>query len=463
MNKLTSLFVIALVSGQITAQAVDSGVTSEIEHAILFEDWKTVLRLVPDGGTNVVSPIPRLIKGHACLALNRNDESLCLFQSVVSKEDVTQYQTWATSFANHNKKSAIAHYFEGDALARGQAWDDSLREFSSGLQQSPDHPLLLNARGIVFAQERKWYDAIADFEGAIKAKPDLADAYANRGTMNLHKKAGSKGAIEWLEKALAHSKEFSLARYNQGFARVASGSADEGPKEIKDAADKLECFSSTINKDMTSIVAWLHKRNDAEAKEMAASDVGSQLDRIIGEVSGGNIGSLNQAARLLGKNPEFAATFDRNLDQIIRQKPELKQPITDKIYSGIDWTRPGVGGARGWLNTLQKTTMDLGLSSTTQLQESQRQSKMSSSQQLGFNAHVDFSALAQQHQLKTDMDNKGWETMRTPSLMKNPVGGVSASLAGAYVDEGDWPIDAHYGLNYEVSEPSTTKPEAERK
>jgi Tfp pilus assembly protein PilF len=463
MNKLISLLIVVLVSGHVIASAANSDVSPEVERAVLAEDWKTVVQLVPDAGSNSISPTLRLIKGHACLALNRNDESLCLFLSVVSNVDMAEYQTWTTSFATHNEESAIAHYFKGDALARAQAWDDSLREFSTGLQRSPDHPLLQNARGIVFAQEGKWYSAIADFEGAIKAKPDLADAFANRGTMNLHKKAGAKGAIEWFDKALDHSKQFSLALYNQGFARVANGSADEGPKEIKDAADKLDCFSSTKNKDMTSIVRWLRKKNEAEAKEMDVADVGSQLDRIIGEVSGGNIGTLNQAARLLGKNPEFAATFNRSLDQIMRQRPELSQPIRDKVNSGFDWTRPEVGGARGWINTLQKSTVDLGLSSTTQFQQSQRQTKMSSSQQLGINAHVDFSALAQQHQLKTDMDNKGWETMRTPSLMKNTVGGVSASLAGAYVDEGDWPIDAHYGLNYEVSEPLTPNPEVKTK
>ena len=53
------------------AQIVDK----KVEDAILVEDWKKVADKLGAVDPETPSPILRLIKGHACLALNRNNES----------------------------------------------------------------------------------------------------------------------------------------------------------------------------------------------------------------------------------------------------------------------------------------------------------------------------------------------------------------------------------------------------
>lgn len=422
-----------------------------IQKAVLAEDWEGIVNML-SGVSDANLPVEyRMIKGHACLATNRNNESLCLFLSVKSKDELLKWQKWSENFATRYPNSPITHYFTGDALARLGKWEEALTILSKGLEHYPKHALLLNARGIIFAQQQDWYKAIADFEGAIECNPMLADAYANRGTVNLHKKNGAKGAVEWFNKALSHSQHFSLAVYNRGFAMVAIGQADEGPNEIQKGARELTCFSSFVDADMEKIILWLNKKGEAEGKDLAKADVGSQLDRIIGEVSGGNINSLNRAARLLGKNPELAPGFNRSLEQISRQKPELANPISAKINGGFDWTRPEVGGARGWLNTLQGLNLNFGgtVSSTKGPAKLREQKEITGG--IGFTP----TALIQQHQIKTDLDNKGWEMLKGAKVGANPVGGVSSSLASAFVDEGDWPFEANYGLLYDVYKSET--------
>ncbi|MBI3302861.1 MAG: tetratricopeptide repeat protein, partial [Deltaproteobacteria bacterium] len=115
----------------------------QLEAAIIKEDWSKVASLLDSD--SALPPAARLVKAHAYLVLNRNNESLCLFLSVSSEDDLRQWEEWAQSFAKKNPRGAIAHYFRGDALARLRQWDAALKAFNKTLELHPNHPLALNA------------------------------------------------------------------------------------------------------------------------------------------------------------------------------------------------------------------------------------------------------------------------------------------------------------------------------
>src|SRR5689334_5684260 len=74
---------------QIVARAAGVDISPEIERAILSEDWKTVSELVPASVNDSGPAILRLIRGHACLALNRNNDSVTLLRDSGKNEDAS--------------------------------------------------------------------------------------------------------------------------------------------------------------------------------------------------------------------------------------------------------------------------------------------------------------------------------------------------------------------------------------
>ena len=67
------------------AATVDSqNLDPSLKSALLDEDWALVLILLEDVEPTSLSPVKRMIMGHACLASNRNDEAFCLFTSLLS-------------------------------------------------------------------------------------------------------------------------------------------------------------------------------------------------------------------------------------------------------------------------------------------------------------------------------------------------------------------------------------------
>ena len=72
----------------------------EIEKAVLAEEWVKVTELIGEV-TPETSAVLRLLKAHACLAINRNNESVGLF-SVVTAEDINEWLKWCKNIANNS-------------------------------------------------------------------------------------------------------------------------------------------------------------------------------------------------------------------------------------------------------------------------------------------------------------------------------------------------------------------------
>jgi len=223
-------------------------VSPAVEQALLAEDWRQVADLLAGVTPKTPSPVLRLLKGHACLAVNRNNESLCLFLSIAADDERQQWLQWADAFAQKNSQKPAAHYFRGDARARCGNLTDAQTSFTQGLQINPDHPLLLNGRGVVLALNKKWTEAKSDLTKAGgNPKMPLADVYVNLGGMFIHRKDGAKGAVRAFDQALKISPEYCLALLGRGCVELVLNQMSEAEKDLKKAQELAGCAKPLVD------------------------------------------------------------------------------------------------------------------------------------------------------------------------------------------------------------------------
>lgn len=232
----------------------------QLEAAILKEDWVQVANVL--GSSDVLSPTARLVKAHAYLALNKNNESLCLFLSVSSEEDLRKWEEWTQDFVKKNPKKAIAYYFRGDALARLEKWDDAVMSFNKALKLHPNHPMVLNARGVVYAAEGRWDEALVDFTKATILSDNFADAYASLGAMWVQRRAGIEGALKSFKQAIELSPNFALAYNGKGVVEYVLGHWEKANEHFGKAGKHFNCqnLSLSIVNHNLNVIAISAKR-----------------------------------------------------------------------------------------------------------------------------------------------------------------------------------------------------------
>jgi tetratricopeptide (TPR) repeat protein len=213
-------------------------ISSDIEKALLTEDWETVAAKVGPDEQVSASPVLRAIKGHACLALNHNNESLLLFLSISDEPDLFAWKKWTTVFAEQNPGNPVAHYLRGDALARLEKTDEAIAAFNRSLRIKGAFVLSLNARGVAHASMRRWNEARADLEEACRTDSSLAELFVSIGTLQVLKRAPD-GAVRSYRKALDISPDHSLAHNGLGCAYYGLGEWEMADTAFTQAAKRI--------------------------------------------------------------------------------------------------------------------------------------------------------------------------------------------------------------------------------
>jgi tetratricopeptide (TPR) repeat protein len=251
----------------------------ELTRAVLAGDWTAVYRQSA-GPASALGPVRRAIKGHACLALNLNDESLALFLSMRNETDRHAWHVWAVKLAGENESSAVAQYLKGDACARIRDWPAALGAYREALGVDPGFALALNARGVAYAElaaassdedeKNSLVDkALEDFEEACRKDPSLADAWANHGTLMLMQRVPNK-AFESFQKALALSRDgFCLALNGRGCARY--GQVRPGLEQAWQEANKD--FAAAGRRMPLPIILWNLRALGVAAENTAAPEL----------------------------------------------------------------------------------------------------------------------------------------------------------------------------------------------
>lgn len=436
----TSIFVgfLLLVTIQptlVNAQT-DQAVDREVEKMTLAENWAKIAEHLNWVDHRTLSPVRRILKAHACLFLNRNNEALCLFLSLLAESDLKQLEQWTQDFVKQHRKQAIAHYLRGDVLARLERWDDALVSFNTALKFSQNHPLVLNARGTVYAAKGQWDEALNDFFIATQVKPDFIEAYTSRGALWIQRKTGAPGALEALNQALQISPnpDYVLAFIGRGSVRTVLGEWDEAKKDFEKArlssTNCLSVISEIINLDLTAL---LYEESEAVSKgltEIAKVEPGMSIQKTIQAFSQLPPNEVSQVKGVLnfyrGHNQGFGAMAPHQMTSTINTN------ISGKVVGII----PVVGATLG---TSTKATWNIRQDTVRNLNYQQR---------------------------NLDLLNKMYPTIQptTVGIIKGTLGGqqywgVTHSAANgvtqkevgrARIDSGNWNVVTVYGLLYSM-------------
>jgi tetratricopeptide (TPR) repeat protein len=233
----------------IPAQAAEiKQLDPSVEKALLAEEWEKVVTLLKDVTPETQDPVLRMIKGHACLATNRNNESLCLFLSATNDSSITSYNSYCKIKVSQNPENCAFNYLMGDALARKAQWDSAIIFFTKSLCKNSRHYLSLNSRCIVYAFKEVWDSALVDIDDAIKAKLTFADAYATKGALRIHMRKMPKGALDAYSNAIKINPNFFLAHNGSGAIQLVLSQWEQAEKELKEASQlKTDCLNQAMN------------------------------------------------------------------------------------------------------------------------------------------------------------------------------------------------------------------------
>ena len=225
-----------------TAEQIDE----QLKKAVLAEKWIEVTVLLDSVNAHTQSQVLRMIKGHACLALNRNNESHRLFLSVSSSEEIKRWEAWAKNFVRENPGDVVSYCFLGDAYARYGSYNDALVAYNKALEHKKDLPLVLNARGVLYTCIGESDKAIIDFCKITQSNLPLADAYVNLGVTLVQKKTATLAVAELFKKAMCLSPDFAVALNNLACTEFALGHWKQVIDHLETARAKAQWFKTPI-------------------------------------------------------------------------------------------------------------------------------------------------------------------------------------------------------------------------
>ena len=224
----------------------------ELEDAVIKERWREVAQQCASAAQFRQSPILKVLKAHACLALNRNNDAVMLLASVTSTKDRQAWYQWAKSLAEQHPEARSAQYLLGDALLRLGRLDEAERRLTHALGDRADFALALNARGNVYVHKglaeaaghggrrarRQWLKAQGDFDRAIQIAPAFAEAHASLGNLHILRRA-APGALTSYQRALELSPGYALALNGRGCAEYGLGKWEKANLSFSAAGSAL--------------------------------------------------------------------------------------------------------------------------------------------------------------------------------------------------------------------------------
>ncbi len=427
-----------------SAQSVQE-INKNVEDVVLAENWEKAAKLLDDIKPETPSSVIRLIKGHATLALNRNNESLCLFLSVASSEtDLKEWEKWTQDFTNKNPKNPIAYYLKGDAFARLEKWDEALTAFNKALELNPKHAMVLNARGVVYVAKKQWDNAIVDFTKATVLNDSFADAYANLGTLAIHRSEGAHGALEDFNEALKLSNDFAIASYSRGSVKLVLGNWKESREDIENATNSKECLNGLIRISLSKIIERINVAEEMDLAKVKSDNPGFEIQtRLDAMGKNRNIGAfgtdLKNVIDLGRKYPEHQPMINNKLSQMARVDPILGDHIKRGLSAIDRHIEVGkiIGGAVNNLELGGKGRFGAG------------GIVPGAAGVIGGTGDVSVKPkLTQDFMNKMDGYQSGIrDIQRTLPSGANP-SGFKTGIEEATWDEGNWPFDPLYGLFY---------------
>ncbi|MEZ4994623.1 MAG: tetratricopeptide repeat protein [Saprospiraceae bacterium] len=194
-----------------------------IEGALNSGHWDTINTILNAIDVNSPSPIDQLLKAHACIATNRNNEALRLFLNVKTKDDLQEWLEWAKKFTRNNSSEAVAYYLLGDAYARLGNLGDAKTTLNQALTIKKNYPLALVSRGEIYAVTGELGRATIDFKKATLSNSSLSQAHVGYGATLILRNSSPEEARASFNQALRLSPENVIALNGRACAEFRLG------------------------------------------------------------------------------------------------------------------------------------------------------------------------------------------------------------------------------------------------
>jgi len=417
-----------------SAQSAAAPLDHALEAALLAETWPQVATLLKDVTPRTPSPVLRLLKGHACLAVNRNNESLCLFLSLNADNDKEAWLAWAKDFAGRHPQNPTAHYLHGDALARLTKWDQSLEAFNKSLKINKHYALSLHGKGVVHAALWQLEPARENLREATKISTSCAEFYNSYATYILQRKTDPQKALKWFERALKISPHYILSLNGIGSSKTLLREWDEASTDLATAMSLAKgCLGEMKELINLNIYTLNGERNKA-------------MDRLLTKIAGIKPGmSVEEKISILDKmSPnDRQKTFDvlKNAADYNRGKmgsfltPAVEVGIKGGLKGSVLGPQPYIEGEiTGKFDTKKPAEYNLG-------QQEQLMKTMGDRYGIsGANKISILGALGKQHILPGSQYGP----------ITNPKGVSTREISEDSLQTRNWNVFAVYGLLYKI-------------
>ena len=164
---------------------------------------------------------------------------------------------------------------EATSETKQTEYENAIKHFTDAIRLKPDLANAYFNRGVTYAFRGEFDDAIKDFDMVIQLQPDSPGDYYNRGNTYLDKGDFDNAIIDF-NKAIELDTYYLNAYYNRGFAYFKKGNFDDAIKDfdtiIQLQPDHAESYN---NRGET----WLHLQEWERAKSdlITAKDMGADI------------------------------------------------------------------------------------------------------------------------------------------------------------------------------------------
>ena len=331
-------------------------VTLPVAKAAVAGKWDQVAKLLEKVDDKTPSPALRILKAHALLATNQNNESQCLLLGASKPDDAKKWLDWTKEFARLNPKQATAHYLLGDAFARNREWNTALQEFTKAIEAKPGYGLALSARGLAHAINKEVTPAMADLTLATQSNPRLADAFASQAMLTIQDGTASDEVVRLYTNAISANPSFVLARYGRAAVYLALNTPDKAVEDLELLEKTTYCMSRLFRQKLQDVAS-----RPVIAQQHAAADSGSDPAMAVKKEFERNIADLTSSVKMandvtqrgglrgtlgLGIAEQRGASAWTRAAQAIGNEtdPVKKQQMTNQLNQTLDIARKTPAG-----------------------------------------------------------------------------------------------------------------------
>ena len=181
---------------------------------------------------------------------------------------------------------AYTHFYRGFACQnRGdraptpkekqREYEEAIKHYTETIKLKPDLDEAYNNRGNAYVEKGEFDNAIRDYNAAIRLNPDDADTYNNRGNV-YHEKEELDNAIRNYTEAIKRKPDDADPYNNRGVSYFKKGEFDNA---IKDFDKTIQLQPDLVEPYYNRGEAWLHLQEWEKAKSdlRTAKDMGADI------------------------------------------------------------------------------------------------------------------------------------------------------------------------------------------